>query len=179
MWGDKQNSWVGTRTLWNQHAYSVSNVCDDRDSACTAPNAYGSIPKQQQANWTVPWLNNFRQNVQDQGIFNAPDAVVSVEVECSSPVVVRVTVRNIGLSGLPAGVPADVYNASNKIGSVTTTHPLGPGQSETMAYSVPAGSGGQSDTYSAKVTQGATKAFNECREDNNDATGATANCVPK
>ena len=179
VWGDKQNSWVGTRTLWNQHAYSVSNICDDRDSACTAPNTYGLIPKQQQANWTLPWLNNFRQNVQDQGIFNAPDAVVTVNVECSDPVIVHVTVRNIGLSGLPAGVPVDVYNGSNKIGSVTTTQPLGPGQSETIAFSVPAGSGGQNDTYSAKIDQGTNKTFNECREDNNDALGAKADCGPK
>ncbi len=179
VWGDKQNSWVGTRTLWNQHAYSVSNICDDRDSACTAPNTYGLIPKQQQANWTLPWLNNFRQNVQDQGIFNAPDAVVTVNVECSDPVIVHVTVRNIGLSGLPAGVPVDIYNGSNKIGSVTTTQPLGPGQSETIAFSVPAGSGGQNDTYSAKIDQGTNKTFNECREDNNDALGAKANCGPK
>jgi hypothetical protein len=180
VWGDKQNSWVGTRTLWNQHAYSVSNICDDRDSACTTPNTYGLIPQSQVANWTLPWLNNFRQNVQDKGLFDAPDAVVSVSVECSDPVIVHVTVRNVGLSGLPAGVPVDVYNGSNKIGSVVTTQPLGPGQSETIAFSVPSGSGGQSDTYSAKVAQDPTnKTFNECREDNNDATGAKADCGPK
>ncbi len=179
VWGDKQNSWVGTRTLWNQHAYSVSNVCDDRDSACIAPNTYGLIPPKQQANWTIPWLNNFRQNVQDKGLFDAPDAVVTVSVECSDPVIVHVTVRNIGLSGLPAGVPVDIYNGSNKIGSVTTTQPLGPGQSETIQFSVPAGSGGQSDTYSAKIDQGTNKTFNECREDNNDAAGAKADCGPK
>ncbi|MEZ4221941.1 MAG: FG-GAP-like repeat-containing protein [Polyangiaceae bacterium] len=180
VWGDKANSWVGTRTLWNQHAYSVSNVCDDRDSACITPNTYGLIPKQQQANWTLPWLNNFRQNVQDKGLFDAPDAVVSVFVECSDPVIVHVTVRNIGLSGLPAGVPVDVFNGNTKIGSVTTTQPLGPGQSATIPFSVPSGSGGQADTYSAKVAQDPNnKTFNECREDNNDAIGAKAECGPK
>ncbi|HMR79225.1 MAG TPA: CARDB domain-containing protein, partial [Polyangiaceae bacterium] len=110
----------------------------------------------------------------------APDAVVTVSVECSDPVRVHVTVRNVGLSGLPAGVPVDVYNGSNKIGSVTTTQPLGPGQSETIVFTVPTGSGGQSDTYSAKIAQDPTnKTFNECREDNNDAAGATAECGPK
>ncbi len=180
VWGDKQNSWVGTRTLWNQHAYSVSNICDDRDSACTAPNTYGLIPTSQVANWTLPWLNNFRQNVQDKGLFDAPDAVVTVSVECSDPVIVHVTVRNVGLSGLPAGVPVDVYNGSNKIGSVVTTQPLGPGQSETIQFSVPAGSGGQNDTYSAKIAQDPNnKTFNECREDNNDAIGVKAECGPR
>ncbi|MEZ4219988.1 MAG: FG-GAP-like repeat-containing protein [Polyangiaceae bacterium] len=180
VWGDKQNSWVGTRTLWNQHAYSVSNVCDNRDSACIAPNTYGLIPKQQQANWNISWLNNFRQNVQDKGLFDAPDAVVTVNVECSDPVVVHVTVRNIGLSGLPAGVPVDVYNGNTKIGTVTTTQPLGPGQSETIAFTVPSGAGGQADTYSATIAQDPNnKTFNECREDNNDAIGAKADCGPK
>jgi len=178
VWGDKSNSWVGTRTLWNQHAYSVTNVCDDRDSACTAPNTYGLIPKQQQANWTLPWLNNFRQNVQDKGLFDAPDAVVSVKVSCTDPVVVHVTVRNVGLSGLPAGVPVDVYNGTNKLGSVTTTVPLGPGQSETIDFTVPSGGGTKTDTYSAKIAQDPNnKTFNECREDNNGADGK-AECGP-
>src|SRR5206468_8699764 len=45
VFGDSANSWVGTRTLWSEHTYHVSNICDDRDSACDAPNVYGSIPK--------------------------------------------------------------------------------------------------------------------------------------
>lgn len=180
VWGDKQNSWVGTRTLWNQHAYAVSNICDDRDSACTAPNTYGLIPKNQAANWSLPWLNNFRQNVQDKGIFNAPDAVVSISVECADPVIVQVTVRNIGLSALPAGVPVDVFAGPNRIGSVVTTLPLGPGQSETIEFVVPAASGGQGDTYTARIAQDPTnKTFNECRENNNDAAVAVADCGPK
>jgi len=180
VWGDKQNSWVGTRTLWNQHAYSVSNICDDRDSACIAPNTYGLIPPNQVANWTLSWLNNFRQNVQDKGLFDAPDAVVTLAVECSDPVVLSVTVRNVGLSGLPAGVPVDVFNGSTKIGSVVTTQPLGPGQSETIKFSVPASSGSQADSYNAKIAQDPNnKTFNECREDNNGAGGAKAECGPK
>ena len=27
----RANSWVGTRTLWNEHTYHVSNICDDTD----------------------------------------------------------------------------------------------------------------------------------------------------
>ena len=34
--GDSADSWVGTRTLWNEHTYHVSNICDDTDNACTA-----------------------------------------------------------------------------------------------------------------------------------------------
>ncbi len=42
----------GTRTLWNEHTYHVSNICDDLDHACAPPNVYGSIPKAETENWT-------------------------------------------------------------------------------------------------------------------------------
>ena len=62
--GDSINSWINTRTLWNQHAYSVSNICDPNDNGCIGDAHYGQIPSMQQKNWQVDWLNNFRQNVQ-------------------------------------------------------------------------------------------------------------------
>jgi hypothetical protein len=34
----------------------------------------------EQDNWTTPGLNNFRQNVQGAGVFNAPDLSVSLAV---------------------------------------------------------------------------------------------------
>jgi hypothetical protein len=45
---------VGSRPIWNQHAYHVTNVDD-----------FGGIPRASdlEANWLDPELNNFRQNV--------------------------------------------------------------------------------------------------------------------
>ena len=181
--GDKANSWVGTRTVWNQHAYSVSNVCDSRDSACDPPNIYGSIPKAQKPNWTQPWLNNFRQNVQDKGIFDAPDVTVKVDVACTNPIVVHVSVRNIGLAGLPAGVTVGVYvdagGTQTQLGTVVTTKPLLPGQTEVIDFSVPAGAAKSSDGFFAKVLIDPTnKTFNECRDDNNQSAIVKAKCGP-
>jgi hypothetical protein len=183
VFGDKENSWVGTRALWNQHAYSVTNVCDSRDSACTPPNNYGSIPTSTTPNWSLPWLNNFRQNVQDKGIFDAPDVTVSISVECSSPPVVQVSVRNVGLAGLPAGVVADVFvlqaGSETKIGSVTTTKPLLPGQTEVLAFPVPSGAGSSNDSYRARIfIDPNNKTFNECRDDNNQSGTVQASCGP-
>ncbi len=183
VFGDRQNSWVGTRTMWNQHAYSVSNVCDSRDSACDAPNLTGSIPAVAKRNWTVPWLNNFRQNVQDQGIFDAPDAVVSLSIECSNPVVLFVTVENIGLAGLPAGVVVGVFvdsgGSETQIGSVTTTIPLLPGQSEKIRFTAPAGAATSANRFVSRIIiDPANRTFNECREDNNESNEATASCGP-
>ncbi|MEO1059148.1 MAG: FG-GAP-like repeat-containing protein, partial [Actinomycetota bacterium] len=44
------NDWVRARAIWNQHAYSVTNV-----------NSDGSIPQVPRVNWLDGGLNNFRQ----------------------------------------------------------------------------------------------------------------------
>ena len=181
LWGDKANAWVGTRTLWSEHTYHVSNICDDRDGACAAPNVYGSIPKVEKKNWSLPWLNNFRQNVQDKGIFDAPDATVSLTVQCTSPVILHVALRNAGLASLPAGVDVAVYKlvsgARTLLGKVTSTHVLFPGQTETLAFTTTPGTAAREDTFIAKVLIDPTKpTFRECREDNDESLPATANC---
>lgn len=178
---DSAHSWVGTRTLWNEHAYHVSNICDDLDTACVAPNVYGSIPKVEQKNWTLPWLNNFRQNVQDKGLFNAPDPSVSLDVSCGAPTVLTVSVRNVGLAGLPSGVDVGVYegsvSAGNQIGTVTTTRSLLPGQTEPLTFSVPPAAGNSSDTYVAQVLIDPNNPkFHECTTANNTSNPATAKC---
>jgi hypothetical protein len=179
VFGDTANSWVGTRTVWNQHAYSVSNICDSRDSACDAPNVYGSIPTAQKANWLVPWLNNFRQNVQDKGLFDAPDATLKISVTCTNPAIIHVTVRNIGLAGLPAGVNVGIYdsNGPTQLAIVTTTKALLPGQSEVLQYTAPVGSAATS-FYASILIDPLNKTFNECKDDNNDTPKVTAQCGP-
>ncbi len=178
---DSAHSWVGTRTLWNEHAYHVSNICDDLDSACVPPNVYGSIPKVERKNWSLPWLNNFRQNVQDQGLFNAPDPSVSLTVSCGAPTVLTVSVRNVGLAGLPSGVDVGIYKGSvspaNQIGKVTTNRSLLPGQTEPLTFTVPAATGTSADTYVAQVIISATNpTFHECTTANNTSDPATAKC---
>lgn len=79
---DPADRWVGTRPLWNQHAYYVTNVCDPADDACSADEIHGAIPTAMRSNWSVPWLNNFRQNVQQDGLFDAPDAALLLRVTC-------------------------------------------------------------------------------------------------
>jgi hypothetical protein len=180
--GDKANSWVGTRTLWNQHTYHVSNVCDDRDTACSAPNVYGSIPTVEKSNWTLPWLNNFRQNVQDKGLFDAPDATVSINVDCADPVVVHASVRNVGLSSLPTGAEVDVYKKSAGadvlVGSATTTHALFPGQTEELAVTVDGTKATKADSFFAVIlVDTVNPKFHECREDNNQSQVVKASCV--
>ena len=181
VWGDVANSWVGTRTLWNQHAYSVSNICDPRDSACDPGSYYGQIPANQKKNWQLSWLNNFRQNVQDTGLFDAPDATVLLYVECVEPVPMEVQVRNMGLSGLPDNVQVDIYRLGNPetlLGTVTTSKPLLPGQTEVIAFVAPQGQASTTDTFQARIVVDPNNpTFHECRDDNNESDPVTPNCV--
>ena len=177
--GDSADSWVGTRTIWSEHTYHVSNICDDTDTACPAPNKYGSIPSPEPKNWTLPWLNDFRQNVQDKGIFNAPDAVVSLSVDCATPPTATVSIRNIGQAGLPPGVEADVYllPAKTKVGSVLTTYGLLPGQTQSLMVKLSAPATG-SGTYDASIYNSATMPkFHECNPNNDTSASVMAHCA--
>jgi hypothetical protein len=181
VFGDKASSWVGTRTLWNEHTYHVSNICDDRDTACDPPNVYGSLPKTEKKNWSVPWLNDFRQNVQDKGLFDAPDATVSLAVDCTDPVLAHVSVRNAGLAALPAGVNVGVFVRKNgvdtQVAQTATTHALFPGQTEKLDVALPSGQAQKSDSFVAKIVVDPNNVtFHECRDDNDESNVATASC---
>ncbi len=176
--GDAENAWVGTRTLWNQHAYHVTNICDPRDSACSASAYYGQIPADETDNWTVDWLNNFRQNVQDKGLFDAPDATVALSAGCTTPVELRVSVRNLGMAGLPADVEVGVYRAEGDLllGTVTTSHPLMPGQTEVMDFTAPGGQATTSHSFYALIHIPDPPTFHECRDDNNQSATVRPPC---
>jgi hypothetical protein len=178
LFGDSAHSWVGTRTLWSEHTYHVSNICDDRDSACAAPNVYGSIPKKETNNWTLSWLNNFRQNVQDKGLFDAPDATVSLTLECSTTLIAHVSVRNIGVASLPAGVTVGVFTmgSTTPLATGVTSHALFSGQIQTIDVALPGAS--TTDTYVAKIIiDPLAPTFHECREDNDESLPVTPACI--
>jgi hypothetical protein len=182
VFGDKTSSWVGTRTLWSEHTYHVSNICDDRDTACAAPNTYGSIPKSEKSNWTLPWLNNFRQNVQDKGIFDAPNATIGIDVPCADPLAATVSVRNAGLASLPAGVPFGVYRTANGNDTLLitgqTTHALFPSQTEIQTLVIPAGMAAKTDTFVAQIIiDPQNPTFHECHEDDDRSLPVTPACV--
>jgi hypothetical protein len=96
---DAHDRWAGSRKVWNQHAYFVTNVEET-----------GEVPvaSQAQSNWQVAGLNNFRQNVQGEvGPLPSPDLTVKdVTVQCQGGQIVGVqaTVCNRGAVGADANV---------------------------------------------------------------------------
>jgi len=135
VFGDAQDNWVTTRPLWNQHAYHVTNIADD-----------GRAPAAPAKNWLTPGLNNFRQNVQTSGLFNAPDLTLRglgyADGNCLvDGIVVYVEVQNRGTQEVPAGVPVAFYLGDPRLGGPLlgverTRHRLGPGQAEVVAFLV-------------------------------------------
>lgn len=165
-YGDPDDRWVGTRAVWNQFSYHVTNV-----------EADGTVPATEIDNWTTPGLNNYRQNVQGNGIFNAPNLVVeltAVSACSSSEYRLSAVVRNAGSRGVEAGITVDFVRTTpapeETLASVNTTTALLPGGSERVTVLVPV----PEDTdlvFEARV-DGST-AVVECTEDDNadDAMG--------
>lgn len=130
VFGHPRNQWVRTRRIFNQHTYHVTNINED-----------GTVPQRETPNWTSSRLNNFRQNVQPDGLFDAPDLVlVDLQADlrlCPGEVGLQVRLVNQGAAGAPAGIPVTFYEVTtsgrNRIARVTSTRPLLPGASEVIS----------------------------------------------
>jgi hypothetical protein len=104
---DTVDRWVGARAIWNQHAYSVTNI----DPA-------GRVPRTSQwsRNWTQAGLNNFRQNTPGDTalVLARPDLTIKqtkVTCDASAPTV-SAEVCNRGSEPVAPGVPVAVYAAT-------------------------------------------------------------------
>jgi hypothetical protein len=175
---DVNDNWVGTRRVWNQHAYSVTNIDED-----------GRVPMTPARNWEVPGLNNFRQNVQGDGLFNAPNLTVPmVQVaaeECGTGrLVIRVTIRNTGSLGVRAGAVLTSIWAGDPerlIATIPNAQPLAPGASEVMEYIWQAPPDQAGKTFDVRVIidddgEG-NQRHNECREDDNESITTGVFCA--
>jgi hypothetical protein len=169
--GDPENRWMRTRRVWNQHAYHVTNV-----------SPLGEVPAVEPDNWTTPGLNNYRQNVQGTGVFNAPDLAISgvaIDVFRCPTIDVQVRVTNQGALGVAAGIAIELYRgdsaAGTLVGTMPTTTSLLPGASETLTFGFepPAGDRGPFDFY---VRVGDTGGAVECTTDNNAGGVSGGSC---
>lgn len=177
--GDPKKQWVRTRRVWNQHTYHVTNVDGD-----------GTIPAVETANWSSASLNNYRQNTQGAGIFNAPNLAVSLAADLTACPTIRLKARvtNAGSLGVAAGVPVSFFLVTGTgagatkmlLGVDKTTVSLLPGQSETLIYEYdPASGDGGPFDFAVTVDLDATgmSTVTECIEDDNDATLVEIACM--
>ena len=105
---DAKDRWVSSRPIWNQHAYSVTNVSDT-----------GVVPAKGEAkpNWTQPGLNNFRQNTAGAALaLSAPDLTIKPAGQplCAADgtVTIAVSVCNRGVTAVAPGVGVTIFGAA-------------------------------------------------------------------
>lgn len=124
--GDMNHSWRPGRRIWNQHAYSITNVGDD-----------GSIPSKPALNWLTH--NNFRS-----GDLSANDGLAAPDLkllspdscinECSGPDKVKIWYQlgNAGAAPLLAGATVEVHGTKGGVEMLITAidvpGPLAPGE---------------------------------------------------
>jgi len=171
---DVQNNWVRTRRIWNQHTYHVTNVDED-----------GKVPKVEPRNWDNPALNNFRQNVQPGGLFDAPDMTGDPgPLACGSNIEASVVVQNEGAAKVVPGLKVTLYVKEPQgpvaLQTLATKTTIYPGGSETVSFSVKTPTAYQDTTIEllAKVDDDGTGVgtTNECKEDNNEVQVGQVYC---
>ncbi|NVB42348.1 VCBS repeat-containing protein [Pseudenhygromyxa sp. WMMC2535] len=165
IFGDELGKWVRTRRIWNQHHYHVTNVNED-----------ATIPAQEPTNWLTEGLNNFRQNVQPEGEFSAPDLVVDILASCQGGYEAIARVRNVGQAAVPPGVIVGFYDGDPEqggtlLGQSVTTKTLYPAEAEDVVLSgdlVPEAIQDGDEELWVVVDDGMPEhAWHECRTDNN------------
>ncbi len=95
--GDRDNDWVPTRRVWNQHTYHVTNITDS-----------GEVPIIEPVNWLQPGLNNFRTNTFGPGDEGASN--VRVVIDHSFPGEERYSPDLNSPDPVPADATADSVN---------------------------------------------------------------------
>lgn len=171
--GDTFDQWVQTRRAWTQHTYHVTNS-----------SSAGNVPALEVDNWLQPGLNDYRQNVQGEGVFNAPDLTVELAVGVAScldeELELLATVRNVGSLGVGPGVEVTLYEGTDATGTVVGTQAtmaaLLPGAQAVLSWTVPFAPGSEALSYYVQVDDGNGGMVVECDESNNDASTVSAEC---
>lgn len=176
---DPQDRWVASRPIWNQHAYSITNVTDD-----------GRIPKASSVlrNWEQPGMNNFRQNAQGElGALALADLTVQMEglsALCSGragPLSLTSRVCNRGTNpvqdgatiafyAVPKGAPLDPATAP-AVCTVKTATLLTPGTCTSVSCTGEIGAG--DDVY---VVADPAGEIADCHPGNNVGASARVLC---
>lgn len=182
---DRRDGWVNTRRIWNQHAYSVTNINDD-----------GTVPANPIANWLTPGLNTFRANSQGTGAtspFAAADVTVTqVSSACdqtSGTLSLSAQVFNQGDAAVSAGLRVAFYQGNpaaggTLLGVATLPAVLAAGNSAVATLILTSAPGGSAEVWAVADDDGTgTGRETECVETNNAGSGpvnltCSANALP-
>lgn len=162
---DTSNSWIGTRGIWNQHSYHISNINDD-----------GSIPRFEQPSWLSH--NTYRLNTfPDRSPLAQPDLTASkltlIDNGAGQPMSLSVRIGNGGMAPSPAGVLLSFYEGDPTAGGVllgsTDIEPVVAGDYRDMRLDGVDSVSGLTDLY---AVIDADNRVPECNELNNTISRA-------
>ena len=166
---DRLDRWTSSRAIWNQHAYSVTNINED-----------GSVPNMSswEQNFTNTEYNHYRQNAQgDAAPDDLPDVTGKLDTadlckQVNDKLFLTGRICNRGNKAVGAALPATFYDANGNIlcVSYTQTPVKGNGDCRLVSCEV------NLETVSGSVKMvvnddgmgGRTTV--ECRENNNSDT---------
>jgi hypothetical protein len=175
---DKLDRWASSRNMWNQHAYSITNINDD-----------GSIPKTDawKQNFKEPGLNNYRQNRQGAtsqelaDITGALDASNACQLTMDNKVIFTGRICNRGLRGVGSNMPAAFYLGDDRATPLCKTETPGPvpkGGCQNIECTIP-----KTDVpTNSKITMivndvgGGNRLVDECNYENNVANVVVEKC---
>ena len=158
---DPNDLWVRTRSIWNQHAYSIDNILDD-----------GSVPDVQEESWNTH--NTFRANRQGEVPLNAADPVVtSLQIDaqsCPADLFFQATVANMGMAAIPEGMPVSLYRSgeSTPIETIYLDRPISPGSMTIVEF--------EYEVTTSEIN--ADLAFQVVANDDGDGGSPVVDCSP-
>lgn len=121
---DANGGWVPTRSIWNQHAYSITNINDDL-----------SVPRNPEPSWKShnTFRLNRRMDADPRAIADITASyvrVVDLGAQPGSRIIVRV--GNAGSYKVPAGTPVAVYNTNPALGQPAAAALVARGTTQTV-----------------------------------------------
>lgn len=128
---DENNSWVNTRSVWNQHAYSITNVNDDL-----------TIPARPQPSWLAhnTYRLNKRLDISATAVADATASYLRVrDGGGTTPSRITVRVGNGGALSTPTGLKVAFYNGASGntvLGAALTSRALAAGEYEDLGIDV-------------------------------------------
>ena len=164
--GDLDNSWMSGRTVWNQHAYAITNVEDDV-----------TIPAVPETNW-IAGYNNFRSGditpVSGSGLSDIEVQILDVcERDCSDGgLTVWLAVANAGTMDLTESFNVELFAETSSgavsVYSFTWSEPIPSGyRSASVQLEL---SGIPTPIYGLVAIANGDGAVSECHTDNNKDT---------
>lgn len=124
---DANGGWVPTRSIWNQHAYSITNINDDL-----------SVPRNPEPSWKShnTFRLNRRMDADPRAIADITASyvrVVDMGAQPGSRIIVRV--GNAGSYKVPAGTPVAIYNTNPAQGQPTAAALVALGTTQSVLES--------------------------------------------